>query len=322
MAYKTFANGFPLPASDLNNYLMNQSVIVFADAAARTAAIASPTEGMVTYLEDTNTVEVYDGSAWTDINDNTAAIPKSTVTTAGDLIIADGASSVTRLAIGADGTILTSNGTTASWATNTALEASIFDAEGDIIYATGADTAARLPRGTDGQVLTATSTSIGWETLTAGGMTLIGSTTLSGSSVTIGSIPATYKDLRIVVRDFQPSTNGRALRLQLNGVTGSNYNNVSDNTSSRAFAETYFTADLDHNSTGDGLTVFDIPDYANTSTWKSIDMFEIVKNASTPANAGIAKRYGAFNQTGAISSVTLLSSVTLNGGTALVYGVA
>ena len=40
----------------------------------------------------------------------------SPVTTAGDLIIGDGANSSTRLAIGANGYLLTSNGTTASWA--------------------------------------------------------------------------------------------------------------------------------------------------------------------------------------------------------------
>jgi hypothetical protein len=63
MAYKVFANGFTLNASELNTYLMNQSVMVFADAAARTAAF-TPTEGMVTYLESTNTLEFYNGTAW------------------------------------------------------------------------------------------------------------------------------------------------------------------------------------------------------------------------------------------------------------------
>jgi len=116
MAYKTFANGFPLPASDLNNYLMNQSVIVFADSTARSAALPTPTEGMITYLEDTNLVEVYNGSAWADINDNTAAIPKSTVTTAGDLIVADGASSVTRLGVGTDDQVLTVVSGEPAWA--------------------------------------------------------------------------------------------------------------------------------------------------------------------------------------------------------------
>lgn len=36
----------------------------YADSAARTTAIPSPTEADLSYLQDTNKVEVYDGSAW------------------------------------------------------------------------------------------------------------------------------------------------------------------------------------------------------------------------------------------------------------------
>jgi hypothetical protein len=43
----------------------------------------------------------------------------SPITTAGDLILGNGANSATRLAIGANGYVLTSNGTTASWAAST-----------------------------------------------------------------------------------------------------------------------------------------------------------------------------------------------------------
>ena len=106
MAYKTFANGFPLPASDLNNYLMKQSVITFANSTARSTDIPIPTEGMVTYLQDTDSLELWTGSSWEIVNDNSASIPKDTVTTAGDLIVADGASSVTRLGVGTDDQIL------------------------------------------------------------------------------------------------------------------------------------------------------------------------------------------------------------------------
>jgi hypothetical protein len=70
MAYKVFANGFALNASELNTYLMNQSVMVFADAAARTAALTF-TEGMVTYLENTNALEVYNGTAWVPVGQDT-----------------------------------------------------------------------------------------------------------------------------------------------------------------------------------------------------------------------------------------------------------
>jgi len=67
MPRKNFLNGYPLPASDINTYLMDQSVMTFASSTARTSAIATPTEGMLTYLEDTNVFQYYTGSAWADL---------------------------------------------------------------------------------------------------------------------------------------------------------------------------------------------------------------------------------------------------------------
>ena len=60
---KTFVSGDVLTAADVNGYLM-QGVLVFASAAARTSAIASPQEGQYSYLKDTNVTEYYSGSAW------------------------------------------------------------------------------------------------------------------------------------------------------------------------------------------------------------------------------------------------------------------
>lgn len=64
MAYKTFVNGFPLTASELNEYLMNQSIPTFADGTARDAAITTPLEGQFAYLTGTNNLVKYDGSSW------------------------------------------------------------------------------------------------------------------------------------------------------------------------------------------------------------------------------------------------------------------
>ena len=64
MAYKTFTNGDVLNASEINDNLMNQSVMVFFDASSRTAAIPAPVEGMVTYLEFDDTYYSYTGSNW------------------------------------------------------------------------------------------------------------------------------------------------------------------------------------------------------------------------------------------------------------------
>ena len=62
--FKDFQAGEVLTASDVDTYLMQQSVMVFADTTARDAAITSPSEGMFTYLTGTNLLTYYDGSAW------------------------------------------------------------------------------------------------------------------------------------------------------------------------------------------------------------------------------------------------------------------
>jgi hypothetical protein len=61
---KVFVAGEILTASDVNVNLMDQAVQVFDDSAARGSAIPSPIQGMVTYLKDSDTVEVYDGAAF------------------------------------------------------------------------------------------------------------------------------------------------------------------------------------------------------------------------------------------------------------------
>ena len=63
LGFKTFVTGDVLTAADTNGYLM-QGVWVFADAAARSAAVTSPQEGNMSFLKDTNSTEYYSGSAW------------------------------------------------------------------------------------------------------------------------------------------------------------------------------------------------------------------------------------------------------------------
>jgi hypothetical protein len=61
---KTFTAGDVLTASDVNNYLMDQTVMVFAGTAARSSAIPTPSEGMFAVTTDNDQVDYYDGSAW------------------------------------------------------------------------------------------------------------------------------------------------------------------------------------------------------------------------------------------------------------------
>jgi hypothetical protein len=59
MPRKVFVAGEILTASDVNVNLMDQAVMSFAGTAARGSAIPSPVEGMVTYLNDLDRLEVY-----------------------------------------------------------------------------------------------------------------------------------------------------------------------------------------------------------------------------------------------------------------------
>jgi hypothetical protein len=64
MPKKTFVPGEVLFAADVNNFLMDQSVMTFADTTARGTAIPTPTEGMVAYLNDSNTIQAYNSTSW------------------------------------------------------------------------------------------------------------------------------------------------------------------------------------------------------------------------------------------------------------------
>ena len=63
--FNDFTAGQVLTAAQVDDYLMGQMVMRFADSAARTTALSGVlVEGMVSYLKDTNAVQVYDGSSW------------------------------------------------------------------------------------------------------------------------------------------------------------------------------------------------------------------------------------------------------------------
>ncbi len=63
--FKLFQDGNVLTASEVNTFMMEQMIMVFASAAARDAAITSPSEGMFAFLKDTDKLTVYTTS-WGD----------------------------------------------------------------------------------------------------------------------------------------------------------------------------------------------------------------------------------------------------------------
>lgn len=193
LGFKNFTSGEVLTAANVNGYLM-QGINVFASAAARDAAITAPAEGQFAFTKDTNGLWYYDGAAW----------------------VASGATGDIE---GVTAGIGISGGGTSGTVTVTNSMATAIDAKGDLIGGTGADAFSRLAVGANDTVLTAdstTATGLKWAAPAAGGMTLIASGSLSGSTTTVSSIPATYEDLVIYVRNFTASATTSAFDFVVN----------------------------------------------------------------------------------------------------------
>lgn len=131
--YKLFNTGDVLTAAQVNTYLMQQTVMVFASATARNTALSGIlAEGLVCYLTDTNDFQIYDGAAWQSY----------------------GSGDITGVTAGTG----ISGGGTSGNVTITNSMATEITAAGDIIVGTGSGTFDNLPIGTTGQVLTADTT--------------------------------------------------------------------------------------------------------------------------------------------------------------------
>ncbi len=183
--FKTFTTGEVLTAANVNEYLMQQTVMVFASAAARTTALgANVAEGMMSYLKDTNAVEVYDGSSWV-ASDDPNAIQNSIVDAKGDLISATAADTPARLASsGVNGDVLTVDTSTA----------------------TGLKWAAASGGGDN------------WTIVNSGGTALTGAATVTVSGISNASKLFIYID-------GASSVNAQSyINLRLNTDTGANYN--------------------------------------------------------------------------------------------------
>lgn len=76
---KVFEPGDVLSANDVNSFLMDQSVMVFASAADRAAQITEPIDGMLTYRTDSKLLQSYNGTAWVGVVPASSNVPAASV---------------------------------------------------------------------------------------------------------------------------------------------------------------------------------------------------------------------------------------------------
>jgi len=214
---------------------------------------------------------------------------------------------------------------------NAAIAKTIVDAKGDIIAATGADAVSRLVVGANDTILTAdsaTATGLKWAAASAGGMTVLASGSLSGSSVDITSISGSYTDLKIVVLNCGTGTDGANVLLRFNGDANSNrhaqFGTPSVDMRGRTFSATFSViGSSQDNAVFQGIATCVIPNYANTTTWKIGTVSTFQNNSSNSADINSLIFVVGYNQTVAITSLTILADGggTFTNGTYILYGV-
>jgi hypothetical protein len=238
-------------------------------------------------------------------------------------LVKDGAAAIRSLGTAIDTTVFTNAGAAIAKAT--------VDAKGDLIAGTADNTVARLAVGTNGQQLVADSaeaTGLKWAAPAGGGMTLLSTTTLSGTSTTISVTPTGYIDLAVYIQGVTLSA-GESLSFQFNQVTSSNYQNlqtrIDDSTAGTA---TQYNEDrikmfmigvegLD--TTSDNQFVLNFYN-CNSSQRKIIQGYGQYNHTRNYIFSNIATLYG---NTAAITELKFLAGggVTFTAGTVLVYGV-
>lgn len=187
---------------------------------------------------------------------------------------------------------------------------------------------ARIPIGANDTVLTADSTqSLGlkWAApASGGGMTLLQSLSLTGSSVTSSTLSSAYKQFFILIRNFYGSAT-TALNMRLNGDTGSNYSyNWWDGTTSIGGASVNAGAQFRVGTqTTDTATLKRFNGIITISRPSDTDVVYVSSDSNVYNTANYSGFVtGVYDNSAAITSITFfVGSGSMTAGTAEIYGV-
>jgi hypothetical protein len=189
----------------------------------------------------------------------------------------------------------------------------ILTTTGDTYFASAAATPARLGIGAAGTYLTSNGTIPSWGSVSAGGMTLLSTTSLTGvSTVTISSINQTYQNIQFSIENV--------------GWTGTTYLRVRPNDTNTIKATAFegtvvasFSQNLatQANYSSPAVFTYIIDNYASTTSIKPLKVY---------GAAGLDTQFfggGFWNATTAITSVVISNGAGSNftSGTVKVWGI-
>jgi hypothetical protein len=205
-------------------------------------------------------------------------------------------------------------------------------AKGDLVVGNATNDSGVLAVGSTDQVLTvdsSTATGLKWATASAGGMTLISTTTLSGATTTLSSIPQTYNSLYLIVRGLTFNTSDKGFRLSPNDVTNlSNFTGVLDNdgegpdVKGASSGTIYLSGGTEVLRTNaNNVWQISINNYTSTTSFKPFNFTGLWGDAA--ARNVVANIGGVFRSNTAITSLVfdVERTNTFATGTVLLYGV-
>ena len=156
----------------------------------------------------------------------------------------------------------------------------------------------------------------------SGGMTLLSTTNLSGTTTTVSGISGSYKDLLIIVNDPYTNSGNNKLRINPNGNASTVYAAGTSASASAAVFPTNIDSENTNSASAPGYAVnrLYINQYANTTYGKTFAWVGVGKTSSE-----VIETQGVINTTSAISSLaftTVAGTNSFSGGQVLIYGVS
>jgi hypothetical protein len=198
-------------------------------------------------------------------------------------------------------------------------------AKGDLVVGNATNDSGVLAVGSTDQVLTvdsSTATGLKWATASAGGMTLLSTTSLTGASVTISSIDQTYTNLVLLIKDVSINATPNDMWYRFNGLSTSIYDGGYATFSGATLGGTggsgtfIRTANPNSSASNPVYMMTTIPRYTSSDARKFVTSTASLQGSSTEIFST-----GCITLTAAISSITVGTSSTFTAGTVYLYGV-
>jgi hypothetical protein len=195
---------------------------------------------------------------------------------------------------------------------------------GDIEYRSAtANTNTRLGIGSNGQVLTVAAGVPSWAAAASGsGLTLLSTTTFSGTSTTISSISQSYKTLYGVMFGLTGSGAQIEANIKLNGDASNHLTSrVLSGGTGQSSSWTINQGQGIAPTGGNNVYSFEIDNYTSTTNYKSYSGAGGFIDPGGGSPFAISVTQGGFYQSNtAITSITIAHVNSATGGTILLYG--